>query len=167
MQRLIYRMIFPATGGLSEQRYKRSPGYYGYHRHWPPPPDCWPPPPPRDYWPPPPGPPPGPPPRPPGPPEPLSSDRSESAPYSRYSSEPCNDGCGGKSSGSGSISNAKSETGDAIAVAIASAKKQWKLLIVLCFKFVCWNVLWFQLLIIVKWYVVTTMQLKIAFGYRW
>ncbi|CAB3240185.1 unnamed protein product [Arctia plantaginis] len=103
-----------STDGRLVQRFKRSPGYYGHHRHWPPPPDCWPPPP-RDYWPPPPGPPPRPPP---GPPQRTS----EQEPFSRYSNEPCTDNCGGKSSGSGSISNAKSGTGDAIAVAVAKGQ---------------------------------------------
>ncbi|KAJ8736629.1 hypothetical protein PYW08_007285 [Mythimna loreyi] len=109
--------VKPADG-LLVQRLKRSPHSCDSYddwgprrpRYWPPPPG----PPPR-YWPPPPGPPPY------WPPPPQHRHRFEElADDVSRGEEPCAK-CGEGNGVSSSISNAKSENGDAIAVAVAKA----------------------------------------------
>ncbi|XP_047024770.1 zinc finger CCCH domain-containing protein 4-like [Helicoverpa zea] len=116
------------TEALLIQRLKRSPDscdnydYYPHRRerYWPPPPPGPPPPP---FWPPPP-----PPPGPPGPPGPPfwphhhHRDRFEEIydAASRRDDEPCSTCPGGKDTSS-ALSNAKSQNGDAIAIAVAKA----------------------------------------------
>lgn len=116
--------MISATDTNLINRLKRSPNSCDYDyrpRYWPPPP----PPPPPPYWPPPP--PPGPPP--PGPPpfwrhRHHHHDRFEDFTDDGPKDQPCST-CQGDGISS-AISNAKSENGDAIAVAIAKATPNTK-----------------------------------------